>query len=355
MSVSRSGLNNPSELYVQSLPLAEELNRIQYGQVTKYILIEQMPIGFGGQISGRLLALKLALALDRKAVFYSHTDPPYTQTFEPQHLNAPTNIDWFVVELFDPLSEQDAPFLRFNYLATMKRLDTVADHVEDWIHRKFVQQYDVDNEAIVDSEIFAWMRLLPEAQSMVDAEKKRLGICPTTLGVHLRRGDKSVESAYLPAVEVNRAIEEIHKIWPFESLFLASDSPNATKEISLPPGVALIFDATEKRYNNANHKMLFQNPELAQQETFTALKNLVLLSSCGGIIGQDNAHFPVIAARIIARRQPPPGRIVLLNGRFAEMRTPIVGRYYQIKRMVRAFIRKFLPQRWLRKVSRRPF
>ena len=355
MSVSRSDLNNPSEPKVRYFPISQELNRIQYGRVTKYIFIEQLPIGFGGQISGRLLALKLALALDRKAVFSSHADPPYLQTFEPQYSNAPTNMDWSAVDLFDPLLQQEAAFLRFNYLTAVKRLDTVADRVEDWIHRKFVQRYGIDSDANVESEIFAWMRLLPSAQSMVDAEKKRLGISLTTLGVHLRRGDKSVENAYVPAAEVNRAIGLVHQVWPFDSLFLASDSPNAMREIRLPPGVTLIFDETEKRYNNANHKMLFHNPELAQQETFTALKNLILLSLCGGIVGQDNAHFPVIASRIIASRNPEAGRIILLNGQLVEMNYPIIRRYYQVKRMVRARVREFLRQRWLQNRLLRKF
>ena len=314
-----------------------------------------MPIGFGGQISGRLVALKLALALDRKAVFKSHADPPYLQTFEPQYSNSPPNMDWSTVDLFDPLLQQNAAFLRLNYLTATKRLDTVADRVEDWIHRKFVQRYGIDSGANVDSEIFAWMRLVPSAQSFVDAEKKRLGIGLTTLGVHFRRGDKSVENAYVPAAEMNRAISAVHQAWPFDSLFLASDSPNAMKEICLPSGVTLIFDETEKRYNNANHKMLFHNPELAQQETFTALKNLILLSSCGGIVGQDNAHFPVLASRIIASRGIGPGRIILLNGQLVEMNSPIIRRYYQIKRMVRARVREFLPQRWLQNRLSRKF
>ena len=171
-----------------------------------------------------------------------------------------------------------------------------------------IENLSNDTASIVTQMLIArsslWMRLLPSAQSIVDAEKKRLGISLTTLGVHLRRGDKSVENAYVPAAEVNRAIGAVHQAWPFDSLFLASDSQNAMKEICLPSGVTLIFDETEKRYNNANHKMLFHNPELAQQETFTALKNLILLSFCGGIVGQDNAHFPVLASRIIASRNP---------------------------------------------------
>lgn len=354
MSALRNDFNALPDLKEPVLPIKRELSRVQYDQASKYVLIEPVPIGFGGQISGRLLALKLALALERKAIFRSHGDPPYLQTFEPQYAKAPADVDWDLAEPFDPLREQTAVFVRFNYLATRRRLQPIGDHVEDWIHRKVIQRYGLAGDANVDGEVLTWMRLSASVRSLVEAEQKRLGVTRDTLGVHLRRGDKSVESAYVPAADVNRAIAALRQIWPFTSLFLASDSPDAADEIDLPPGVTLIFDRAEKRYNNANHKMLFQNPELAQQETLTAVKNLALLSACGGIIGQDNAHFPLLAASIVTAHTQQPARIVLLNGRIAELRSPILGRYYHVKRAVRAAVRKCLPQSWLRKQSLPP-
>lgn len=354
MSALRDNLSISPELSGPALPIKRELSRIQYGQASKYILIEQLPIGFGGQISGRLLALKLALALERKAIFRSHGDPPYLQTFEPQYANAPGEVDWDLAEPFDPLGEQSAAFIRFDYLATAQRLGTVEDQIEDWIHRRVIQRYGINSDANVDGEVLTWMRLLASVRSLVEAEQKRLGVTRATLGVHLRRGDKSVETAYVPAADVNRAIAALHRVWPFTSVFLASDSPDAAEEIDLPPGVALIFDRGEKRYNNANHKMLFQNPELAQQETLTAVKNLTLLSACGGVVGQDNAHFPLLAASVVTAATREPARIVLLNGRIAELRSPILAKYYDLKRALRAALRKRVPQRWLRKPSTFP-
>jgi hypothetical protein len=355
MSALKDDFATSPEMKGPTRLLKRELSRIQYGPMSKYILIEQTPIGYGGQISGRLLALKLALALDRKAIFRSHDDPPYLQTFEPQYSNAPTVIDWGLAEPFDPLSEQTAEFVRFNYFAAVRRLKPVEDCVENWIHQKTLDRYGLHRDANVDGEVLTWMRLLFPIQSLVDAEQKRLGVSRNTLGVHLRRGDKSVETAYVPASDVNRAISALHRVWPFDSLLLASDSPDADQEIDLPPGVTLIFDRTEKRYNNANHKMLFQNPELAQQETLTALKNLVLLSACGGIVGQDNAHFPLIAASIVTANTHNLGRIVLLNGRIAEIRSPMLAHYYHVKRAFRATVRKCLPQSWLRKQQLRRY
>jgi hypothetical protein len=74
--------------------IREELDRLQFGPAVKYLLVEQLPIGFGAQMSGRVLALKLALALGRKAIFRHDSDPPYLQTLEPQYPYASPGISW---------------------------------------------------------------------------------------------------------------------------------------------------------------------------------------------------------------------------------------------------------------------
>jgi hypothetical protein len=301
-------------------------------------------------MSGRLLALKLSLALDRKAILRNDSDPPYLQTLEPQYSHAPLDIDWSSAETLDPLVEQVAVFLRYDYWIASKKLELVADHVEAWAQRKIAQRFANVNVTNIDGEILKWMRLLPSIQSAIDETQRSLGVSSNTLGVHFRRGDKSVETAYVPTKHFNRTISLIHQTWPFESIFLASDSPDAAAEIHLPPGVKLIFDSNEKRYNNANHKMLFRNPDLARQETFTAVKNLTLLSACGGIVGQDNAHFATIASAIIASSGSSPTRIILLNGQIAEFEAPILGHYFRLKRTLRAFVRNRLPRRLLHKL-----
>jgi hypothetical protein len=243
--------------------LQKELDRLQFGPAEKYISIEQIPIGFGGQISGRLLGLKLALALERIAVFRYHSDPPYLQTLEPQYSNAP-NIDWNSIELFDPLLRQTTTFIRYDYLAASKRLllSGESKRVETLGQKRVTERYCLAESANVDGEILNWMQWLPSIRSDIEASRARLGVSASTLGVHLRRGDKTNETAYIPANHINAAIARIYQTWEFESVFLASDSPNAPAEIDLPPNVKLIFDSNEKRYNNANHKMLFRNPIL---------------------------------------------------------------------------------------------
>jgi hypothetical protein len=330
------------------LNVQAELDRLQFGAPERYLLIEQIEIGFGGQISRRLLGLKLALALGRKAIFKHHADPPYLQSFEPQYSNAP-DIDWDSAELFDPFASQHAEVLRFEYAAAVERLEGI-DSIEAWAERAVARRFSSTDDGNVDGEVLKWMRLLSSVQSEIDATRLRLGVSSNTVGVHLRRGDKTTEAAYVPAYHFNNAIAQMHQTWHFESIFLASDSPEAAAEIRLPRGVKLIFDSEEKRYNNANHKMLFRNPDLARQETFTAAKNFALLSACGGIIGQDNAHFATLASAIIASNIREPKRVVLLNGRLAELESPSLRFYFHLKRASRRLVRACVPYEWRRKL-----
>ena len=173
-----------------------------------------------------------------------------------------------------------------------------------------------------------------------------------TLGVHLRRGDKRIESAYVPAAIFNQAIRRIHKVWNFDALFLASDNAETPDELDLPFGVKLIFDTTEKRYNNANHKMLLANPSLAHEETYVAFKNLRLLAACGGIVGQDNAHFATIAASYILQRDANPDRVVLLDGWIAEKHSASLRLFYEVKRKTREFVKRIVPREALSFISR---
>ncbi|ACK51410.1 hypothetical protein Msil_2482 [Methylocella silvestris BL2] len=318
-----------------------ELDRLQFDKTDKFIWIEQIPIGFGGQISRRLLGLKLALALDRKAVFSDVADAPYLQTLEAQDVGAP-DIDWSLYELFDPLAPQADAYLRFEYEGASRRL---KDHgyIESWARDKIIARFELPADYNVDGEILKWMRLIPSVAAEIESARIRLGISSTTLGVHFRRGDKTVESAYVPAAHFNDAILRVFETWRFESLFLASDSPKAIEEIKTPPGVRVIFDFEEIRYNNANHKMLFRNPALAQQETYTAAKNLALLSACGGVVGQDNAHFATLSAAVVAANFSDKRRILLLHGQVAELESPSLRRYFEVKRTIRKFARACVP------------
>ena len=90
------------------------------------------------------------------------------------------------------------------------------------------------------------------------------------------------------------------------------------------------------------------NPELAAGETYVAFKNLRLLAACGGIVGQDNAHFATIAANYIFQRDSNPERIVLLDGRIAESQSARLRLLYGAKRGIRNLAKQVIPQPVLR-------
>jgi len=318
-----------------------ELDRLQFGHGDRRLVVRPVPIGLGGQITGRKDALRLALALDRQAVFSDLRDLPYGQTFRP--LGPLANAD--SPDFFSPLdlSGQDAAkVVHFD-----ARTDVVRGppKIEAGLLALVETRLGLEglSSALLDGAILAWMTPLDSVTTYVESQQLRLQIDDRTLGVHFRRGDKQAETAFVPASEFNRRIAEMHRVWPFETVFLASDSPDAPTEIVVPHGVRLIFDPEEKRYNNANHKMLMSSPELVEQETLSAYKNIALLSACGGLVGQDNAHFATLAASTILVRHGAPHRVSLIDGRIAERTSPLLRARFRLQKSVRAIGRRLLP------------
>ena len=317
------------------------LDEIQMGPGNKYIIVRQVPFGLGAQISTRIGALLLALALERKAVFPSLSDPPYTQTYEGMDSGIQAGLEERAGPAVMPVAEQQETFVTYSPQVTGLYDTEVDASLMSRIHDrpKTSNLHRLELEGL----IFEWMRPTKVAAAYCSEARERLGVRDDTLGVHFRRGDKAVETAFVPASEINRQIAAMHRTWPFTSVFLASDSPRAREEIELPAGVRLIFDEQEQRYNNANHKMLMDSPELAEQETRVAYKNIDLLSSCGGVIGQDNAHFATLAARAIAARLGRTDTIALIDGRIAEKWSPLLATYFQAKTSARKLARRLLP------------
>lgn len=318
-----------------------ELDRLQFGAARRKIAIGSIPIGLGGQITCRLDGLRLALALGAKAIFGRLADPPYTQVFQPMDnsLIFPDQEKWPPIDLNDPGSGTEL-YMRPGRFSTHDNGTNEQNTLRLICLRLNINSI---SSLVLDGIILDWLRLTDDVHQYCQAAATRLGVSSSTLGVHLRRGDKQVETAFVPASEVNRQILQMHNAWAFDSIFLASDDPGARDAIQLPTGVRLLFDDNEKRYNNANHKMLLANQRLAEQETLTAIKNIYLLWSCGGLIGQDNAHFATIAAAKIACHTNED-RISLINGRFSERRSLTLRMLFACRKKMRAYAKAIFPQ-----------
>ena len=322
------------------------LDALQFGPEERTIMFVPVACGLGGQISGRVHTLALALALGRKAVFPSLADPPYGQSFAPLHCAVARSGDPGEVPLAEIATAQPDQAVRYD----PQHMSIESPGFGANLLTRVAEQLgaEIPERLLLEGLIFNWMKPAPAMAAHCQAVRRRLGIDDATLGVHFRRGDKTVETAFVPAAEINRQIATIHQRWAFTSLFLASDSAHAPSEIECPAGVRLIFDADEKRYNNANHKMLMASPELAEEETRVAFRNIALLAACGGTVGQDNAHFATLAAGAILAREDRAERIVLIDGRFAQNRSPLLALWFRGKLAARALARRLFPHLTMR-------
>lgn len=314
-----------------------ELDRLQRFPSDRYVFFRTIPVGLGAQITGRVTALHVALALGRTALFARLDDPPYGQVFEPMSPVVPDLDDILTAPPVDLYSDQLERVVVLDPL-----ICSVPRHL-DVIAKRMKTRGLPEDVRLAEGAILSWMHPVDEIGTFCSAAAARLGVGEDTLGVHFRRGDKSVESMYLPAKLINKRIEAAVAQGKFTSIFLASDDPKADMSIVAPAGVELIFDTEEERFNNANHKMLASRPDRSNQETFVAFKNIHLLSICGGIIGQDNAHFATLAASSLALRGVDDDLIDLIDGHYRENNSFLISVISKFKRRIRSYGRRMFP------------
>jgi hypothetical protein len=323
--------------------LKEYLECLQFSDHERIILIDQLPVGYGGQLSRRLLGLKIGLALDRKAVFLNDADFPYIQSmsrlFSWPH-DPRLAADGPLVELSgsDPRT-----LVRFDYFAIMERLGRLGLTVEDWVQDLLAEKLKLlpDDLKKLDGWLIRWLQFVPDFERRLSVDATRLGVSKEVLGVHVRRGDKKVETAYVSMERISEAIDGVYSVWKFQGVFVATDDAKALRDLKLPPGVRLLFDHDEIRYNNANHKMLLASPEMASEETYVAFKNFRLLCECGGIVGQENAHFATLAASYVFNRDSNAERIHLIDPNQGSKLTVCISR---LKWHFRTIVKAVLPR-----------
>ncbi|WP_157463071.1 hypothetical protein [Curvibacter gracilis] len=317
----------------------------------KRLYCVQLPIGLGGQISIRIDAIILAILFDRAIYFLSKEDYPYGQVFENFGFIADSGFDWEG----RPKYSCDAEFSDVENLVFDRRTTSIRG-MDGLILPQLVEALKIKlnlqaiDGLLIEGLVFKSLKIKEDIFAESLDFVGRMGINHETIGVHYRRGDKKVESAYVPADLVNMEISNFHSSGNFKSVFIASDTPLATKEVQYPDDLKLIFDFEENRFDNANHKMLFKNRALSDQETRVAIKNIIALASCGAIVGQNNAHFALIAASCIALKNSDRANYRLIDGYFLEKSNGVVSLKFKIKRVLRGFAKKLVP--WMTVYSR---
>ena len=291
--------------------IRSRIKEIQSPQNPNKILFKHDPTGLGAQISRRILAVRVALITGRAAIFPNENFFPYIPCYKP--LTREENLLQVGLEpsfLFDNNSYPSV--VKFDFWRFWKN-----ESEKTLVYGFTPPELDgfSNPNLILDGIIFSTFSLLDEFNEQIAINLKRFSIDNSVLGVHFRRGDKFIETPYVPIAEYKKAICRVSERTGLSRVFVASDSPRAVEELGLARlGFDVIFDEQEQRFNNASHKFLLRNRHLARQETFSALRNIYLLSNCSRIVGQDNAHFARLAAGAISVRRNTPDFGELIPG-----------------------------------------
>lgn len=331
----------------------ESLHELQYGQTERVLLFTQDPSGLGSQVHRRVIGMKLALMLNRKVVFPKQDDPPYKQIFQPVHSKFDYAAAWEKAADYYSENSDNKNIIRLDFHDMWKDPD-LRGRLLSFVTPECRGAFD--EILYCDGMILSFLQLTPEHARYVAESADKLHVNEETLGLHIRRGDKSAEAPYVPIELYNEKIREICARRGMKSIFACSDDPNIFSKLIVPSGVELICDRNEPRYNNANHRFLRRHPELALQETQTGVKNIYLLSRCGAVIGQDTAQFGRLAAAQICFRNGGLNYGYLLDGRYVVRRSMARAFLNSTRLKLRAAARALFPwvtlkhtkQKWYR-------
>lgn len=275
--------------------IIEEVKFRQFGQSfdgAKFLICNLGYGGYGGQFSLRILAFQLATYFDRVLIFNYH-DYIYDECYDSISNFSYDDIkDLESVKLdFDKNQKDKVVFFDFDSYWSNEKL---RDQYHEWLPTVLIQDgFDYRYFYGLLSSFFV---LKDEYKNKIEDIKKRIGFKNPIIGMHVRRGDKIVESEHISLATYVDALIRAHKKTGINRVFVTSDSSKTIKELPQDMGFEYIYDYEEKRYNNAMHRFLRQRPELVKQETLTAAKILELLGSCSFVVGQENTHFSVFGA-----------------------------------------------------------
>lgn len=270
--------------------------KIQSPENNKEIHFYHDPTGLGGQISRRVLAFRVGMLTGARVCFPDETMYPYDMCFT----GLPASYELSDDSLLD-FGAQWKGAKKFDFWSFWDN-----ENAKNKIYKYFPDLGDCDLSGVgdigllLDGAIISFFELTEKYKKYVENEVHRISLPDKYIAVHFRRGDKSVETPYVPAKVYRQAIVSAMNKTNIKSIYIASDFAGALEELDLQGlGANIFFDKSERRLNNANHKFLMKNQNEAENETKSAIKNIEILRRGQVVIGQDNAHFATIAAAYI--------------------------------------------------------
>lgn len=279
----------------------------------KFLIVDQQVHGFGGQLSRRMLGLQLGYIFGRTVVFCGPNDPPYETCYEPTGKYKIDDIKQLPSEVLDFPSTQQDKVLYFDFDSFWKD-ERLKSWFYAWTPPEFLELGY--NRLFFDGQILIRFKLIEEYKKHIEDVKESICFKKPIIGLHIRRGDKRVEAPYVPLKVSLAQVKKISDETGIRRVFVTSDSDETFNELPSNLGLDYIYDKEEKRYNNANHSFVQNNPRLAKQETQTATKILELLASSDWIVGQNNVHFILLAAALNEARTLNLNRVSMVDGNY---------------------------------------
>tara|TARA_R100001509_G_scaffold148320_1_gene106045 strand:- start:13674 stop:14513 length:840 start_codon:yes stop_codon:yes gene_type:complete len=251
-------------------------------------------------VARRKLLMQIGYATNR-AVLFRHTSYLYDECYQPPSRYKMLDvINGYQgkVKSIDDINDSSCSLIYFDFDYYWNH-PQYKDHYQCW--RPDGISYIEFCGAILDE-----FKLLPDYQEYVDSVRQRLSIDHETIGLHIRRGDKGIETGKHTFVSLDGYEREVRKASEklgSKRVFISSDSEEAMGEMkNRLDGYDVFWDEDEKRYDNANWSMVKENPEMRRDETMTGAKIIDLFGSCGHVIGQENTQFAKLGGSLCCAR-----------------------------------------------------
>jgi len=255
------------------------------------------PAGYGATLSRLMVATTLCIKLDAAMIFtiesgYLVNELFNIRVFEPSTSPAKKVFNWnFFRDTWDNPSRNETIYPNCPYD------DSMSKHV--WA-------------SLTAKALFGTPKAVLRAHIAGQKTRIRWDDYEIHIGLHIRRGDKTLEHPHVPVPIYLRFLEEELKRYDGKrvGIYLSSDDPNVRKEI---PYENVMWDDTEQRYNNSNINMVRSTPHLAAQESITAARIICIFGECDAVIGLENTQFTWIGGLLM--KNFDPDRHIMINPR----------------------------------------
>lgn len=280
----------------------------------KFLIADIEPGGFGAMVARRKLAYQLGQVFDRTIIF-RNAGSLYDECYEPtskytleEVLSKNPDVHKFS---FSNLQDSKVCYFDFNEYWNSPNKDKYQCWC-DPIHANEENGYLYFSGLIISQFI-----PLPEYTDKNNEVKEGIGWSSPMIGLHVRRGDKGIETGknqYVLLESYMREVQRISDETGIKKVFVTSDSPEPYHElVENYSGFEFIQDDLEKRYDNANWQLVSNNPELRKEETMTGIKIIELLSSCDYIVGQSNTQFAKLGGSVSCYRNNNRNCLTLID------------------------------------------